>query len=76
MMNNRIRELAKQAGYIDNGSNHTAYMNFDHEMFAELIIAECVSSILTSEQQAFLDRREYFAAVVQYHFGINDEQTN
>ena len=46
---------------------------FSKEKFAQLIIAECVDAIVTSEQQAFLDRREYFAAVVQYHFGINDE---
>jgi len=40
-MNERIKELAEQAGFDDRGSNHTAYMNFDHEKFAELIIAEC-----------------------------------
>ena len=40
-MNNRIRELAEQAGYIDKGSNHTTYRDFNHEKFAELIIAEC-----------------------------------
>ena len=41
-MNERIKELAEQAGFIDRGTNHTAYMNFDHEKFAELIIEECV----------------------------------
>ena len=41
-MNERIKELAEQAGFIDRGTNHTAYMNFDHEKFAELIVRECV----------------------------------
>jgi hypothetical protein len=41
-MNERIRELAEQAGFVDKGSNHTAYMSFDHEKFAELIVKECI----------------------------------
>ena len=41
-MNERIKELAEQAGFIDRGTNHTAYMNFDHEKFAELIVWECM----------------------------------
>jgi hypothetical protein len=42
-MNERIRQLAEQAGFDDRGSNHTAYMNFDHEKFAELIVRECIA---------------------------------
>ena len=42
-MNERIRQLAEQAGFIDRGTNHTAYMNFDHEKFAELIVRECMA---------------------------------
>ena len=42
MMNERFRQLAEQAGFIDRGTNHTAYMNFDHEKFAELIVRECM----------------------------------
>ena len=41
-MNERIQALAKEAGFIDRGTNHTAYMNFDHEKFAELIVWECM----------------------------------
>ena len=44
-MNERINELAEQAGYIDMGNNHTAYIQFDHEKFAELIVRECVTKI-------------------------------
>ena len=38
-MNDQIQQLAEQAGFIDRGTNHTAYMNFDHEKFAELMTA-------------------------------------
>jgi hypothetical protein len=43
-MNERIKQLAEQAGLIDKGSNHTAYINFDHEKFAELIVQECLEA--------------------------------
>ena len=46
-MNERILELAEQAGFIDRGNNHTAYMSFDHEKFAELIVRECIDKIET-----------------------------
>ena len=44
-MNERIKQLAEQAGFIDRGSNHTAYMSFDHEKFAELIVQECMDVV-------------------------------
>lgn len=47
-MNQRIKELAEQAGFVDKGNNITAYTNFDHEKFAELIIQECADWIRIS----------------------------
>lgn len=44
-MNQRIKELAEQAGFVDKGNNLTAYTNFDHEKFAELVIQECADWI-------------------------------
>ena len=71
-MNERIKVLAEQAGFIDRGTNHTAYMNFDHEKFAELIVAECISIVdeqkecLHEEQQYWHDR-DY-----GYEMAVND----
>ena len=71
-MNERIKLLAEQAGFIDRGTNHTAYMNFDHEKFAELIVAECISIVdeqkecLHEEQQYWHDR-DY-----GYEMAVND----
>jgi hypothetical protein len=78
-MNERIRELAEQAGYIGRGSNHTAYMNFDHEKFAELIVRECAEQIRLQgtdwidwqpSQQGI--RPEYVAMAehIKQHFGV------
>ena len=48
-MNDLIKKLAEQAGFIDRGTNHTAYMSFDHEKFAELIVKECIWALWTEE---------------------------
>ena len=45
-MNERIKELAEQAGFVDKGNNITAYLNFDHEKFAELIVRECFKAAM------------------------------
>jgi hypothetical protein len=66
-MNERIRLLAEQAGFIDRGTNHTAYMNFDHEKFAELIIRECISAVEDTNDR---HRKDYFANKIKQHFGV------
>ena len=43
MNSQQLKDLAEKAGFIDRGTNHTAYMNFDHEKFAELIVKECAN---------------------------------
>ena len=64
-MNERIRELAEQSGFVDRGNNITAYMNFDHEKFAELIVGECAD--LCSD----LDGGEnMFSRGIRKHFGV------
>ena len=66
MMNERIKELAEQAGFIDRGTNHTAYMNFDHEKFAELIVRECIDVV---EDAGGIDKYHYTRAIGK-HFGV------
>ena len=47
-MNERIRQLAKQATtYIDPSANDGICWNFDKEKFAELIVRECIDKIET-----------------------------
>ena len=67
-MNERIRELAEQAGFDDRGSNHTAYMNFDHEKFAELIVRECAEVGSKFSQAHPLDIQYQ----IKRHFGVEE----
>lgn len=64
-MNERIGELAEQAGFIDRGTNHTAYMNFDHEKFAELILKDVENIIWKSEPKPFAIIYDMYK-----HFGV------
>ena len=80
-MNERIKVLAEQAGFIDRGNNHTAYMNFDHEKFAELIVKECAEQIIAKGTD-WVDfatsqtgvRPEYWnmAQQIKQHFGVEE----
>ena len=67
-MNERIKELAEQAGFIDRGTNHTAYMNFDHEKFAELIVEKCAGIIESQDVDPSFKLRMSWA--VKKHFGV------
>lgn len=67
-MNNVIQDLAKYAAQLkEDMSNNPDAPSYD-EIFAELIINECVSAIMQKDRH----RREYFASVVQKHFGLFD----
>jgi hypothetical protein len=67
-MNERIQQLAEQAGFDDRGSNHTAYMNFDHEKFAELIVRECAEHC----KGEMMDKKTAEWAGLNYNDGVMD----
>jgi hypothetical protein len=75
-MNERIKLLAEQAGFIDRGSNHTAYMSFDHEKFAELIVFECTKVIVFGgyRNPALGEKHPLtppeIATMIKEHFGV------
>ena len=75
-MNERIKKLAEQAGFIDRGTNHTAYMSFDHEKFAELIVRECRDIVGKTRDQAIEDEWNVDEAMstamfdIEEHFGV------
>ena len=78
-MNERIKVLAEQAGFIDRGTNHTAYMNFDHEKFAELIVRECVDRVTTKangwgDMTGFAIKESILdcAKDLKKHFGVEE----
>jgi len=74
-MNEHIKLLAEQAGFIDRGSNHTAYMSFDHEKFAELIVKECID--IASQEDFDVMMKEGYpcsqtAKKIKQHFGVEE----
>jgi 8-oxo-dGTP pyrophosphatase MutT (NUDIX family) len=46
MMNERIRELAEQAGIRHPVMGEVTYARFDYEKFAELIVRECMEQLV------------------------------
>lgn len=55
MMNERIKQLAKQATTIEYGvDNGFDRVTFDQEKFAELIVRECLDKMLNSDDEHFM----------------------
>ena len=77
-MNERIKELAEQAGMVSyteptkSGDSITfdMYNNFNHEKFAELLIRECARFV--NEK---LETDSVEGGMIRDHFGAKDERT-
>lgn len=74
-MNERIRELAEQAGY-DYGS-YDSFGLFDVEKFAELIVRECAELCLKhAEYEGFTGmefrKGQHFNTIIKNHFGVEE----
>jgi hypothetical protein len=66
-MNERIKELVKQATTIEEHKWGVSYDNFDKEKFAELIVKEC-ADIATMNQFQYDPVGKY----VKKHFGVEE----
>ena len=82
-MNERIRELAEQAGYKDLPTVRLAFQGFDKQKFAELIVRECIGIVEpTSHHEAFaqgymggvdgLDLLYGKVKQIKEHFGVEE----
>jgi len=68
-MNERIRELAKQAGLKkEHGSDREYIGDFDWREFAELIVRECAE--VADNADTFRQKWEGIGKYVKEHFGI------
>lgn len=67
-MNERIRELAEQAGGFPCSENEWGFYNKDLEKFAELIVQECVDVV--SEIPIIDNGHPHPAWKIKQHFGI------
>ena len=73
-MNERIRELAKQAGfqYIkDEGIGWAGNYNASLPKFAELIVQEC-ADVAKETRWAVPPSQEQIARGIQQHFGVEE----
>jgi hypothetical protein len=78
-MNERIQELAEQAGF-ENGhqdSNGNS-LSYELEKFAELIVRECVNRVRSRQQFAIEDNQNVTQAFdllvydIESHFGVDE----
>jgi hypothetical protein len=82
MMNERIRELARQAGFEhpDHVGTCEIYAYFDHEKFAELIVRECAEISEQSQwseakgeyYEGFNEAMIYVSNKIKEHFGVEE----
>jgi hypothetical protein len=78
-MNERIKELAEQAGYKhpDAVGSSEDYAYFDHKEFAELIVQECAKvcddlDIDDWGDKSFDDGTYYCSRAIKQHFGVEE----
>ena len=77
MMNERIRELAEQAGYTkghyDEYGRLTVMPEFNKEKFAELIVREC-SAFVYNYPEKYLTRNQAreISMSMEEHFGVEE----
>ena len=75
-MNERIRELAKQTGYIWHASGDPQIYEFTPEKldrFAELIVGDCLFKIrLEAAQYLSPDWRDNLVNNIKGHFGVEE----
>jgi len=68
-MNERIKELVKQATTIEEHKWGVSYDNFDKEKFAELIVQECCA---IADQVERADMDSYVSKYIKAHFGVEE----
>ena len=75
-MNERIKELWKQAGgHYNSGNQHTwpEYTIDDPEKFAQLVVKECLDQLLIGDQDEYYDKGIYWSREqIKEHFGVKE----
>ena len=63
-----LADIIKRSNTSGSGWDYTIKEN-QFEMFAELIIKECVDTIMNDTDR---HRKEYFAGLLKEHFGVEE----
>jgi hypothetical protein len=69
-MNERIKELAEQAGFRSNPDIYDRNQSFDIEKFAELIVREC--GVALSPMLRDMVSRGQAYDLIRQHFGVEE----
>ena len=75
MMNERIQELAEQAGYKDLPTVRLAFQGFDKQKFAKLIVGECMQVASPNYMSTPEDSVYYVEQAINRiaeHFGVDE----
>ena len=67
-MNERIRELAEQAGAVYSNDHAASLLDDEIEKFAVLIVRECIDVV---EDAGGIDKYHYTGAIGK-HFGVGE----
>ena len=70
-MNERIKELIKQATTIEEHKWGVSYDKFDKEKFAELIVKEC-AEFARQHNLEKADRSHMIHKAIKQHFGVEE----
>ena len=75
-MNERIKELIKQATTIEEHKWGVSYDNFDKEKFAELIVKECLAQVDKVDTMLDDDKEKtgvaWVGLAIAKHFGVEE----
>ena len=69
-MNERIKLLAEQAGYLPDGFGVGHWDMPECKKFAELIVKECADVILEWKKEPFPFDEETAVSIIHEHFGL------
>ena len=69
-MNERIKELIKQATTVEEHKWGISYDNFDKEKFAELIVKQCAQLADDCPDDYLRQPYKYPSTYIKEHFGV------
>lgn len=80
-MNKRIKQLIKQSTTIEHGvDNGFDRVTFNKEKFAELIVKECINSVIANGNsqstedydRGYIDGQSFSLKCIKKHFGVEE----
>jgi hypothetical protein len=71
-MNERIKQLAEQAGFYNMGIGLIIGIEEYHQKFAELIVRECAGICFSEAEGHNMAFGEHCGIIIKEHFGVDE----